>query len=63
MSSKAIFTKEDLKNPNLELPSLSKLAGIFSTRKFTLEILPYKENEIRKFKATCNLCDYYKIEA
>ena len=62
MSFNAIFTKEDLNNPNLKLPSLSKLASIFSTRKFTLEILPYKENKIRKFKVTYNLYNYYKIK-
>ena len=61
MSSKFYFTKEDLRNPNLELPSNSKLASIFNTRRFKLEILPFKEGKNRKFLATCNLCNYNKI--
>ena len=52
---------EDLKNPNLELPSISKLDSIFSTKKFKLEILPFKEGETRKFLATYNLYNYNKI--
>ena len=61
MSSKFYSTKKDLRNPNLELPSISKLASIFNTKKFKLEILHFKEGENRKFLATCNLCNYNKI--
>jgi hypothetical protein len=50
-----------LVNPNLELPSIEKLASIFKDRKFNLEILPFKQNEARKFRAKCNICDYSKI--
>jgi hypothetical protein len=58
MSSRIIFSKEDLLKPNLELPSISKLASIFRSRKFKLEILPYKEGEPRLFKANCTSCNY-----
>jgi hypothetical protein len=58
MSSRIIFSKEDLLNPNLELPSISKLASIFKSRKFKLDILPYKEGEPRLFKASCTSCTY-----
>jgi hypothetical protein len=61
MASKFYFSKQDLVNPNLELPSIEKLASIFRDRKFNLEILPFKQNESRKFKAKCNLCTYTKI--
>ena len=61
MSLKFYFTKEDLRNPNLELSSISKLASIFSTKNFKLEILPFKEGENRKFLATYNLYNYNKI--
>lgn len=55
------FSKEDLINPNLELPSISVLAPIFQNRQFKIEILPYKNNETRDFKAICALCNYSKI--
>lgn len=55
------FSNEDLLNPNLELPSISLLASVFKNRQFKLEILPYKDNETRDFKATCALCNYNKI--
>jgi hypothetical protein len=61
MSSRSIFSKEDLLSPNLELPSIAKLASIFRTRKFKLELLPYKEGEIRLFKANCASCNYSTI--
>ena len=61
MSSKFYFIKEDLRNPNLKLPSISKLATMFSTKNFKLEILPSKEGENRKFLAIYNLRNYNKI--
>jgi hypothetical protein len=61
MLSRPIFSKEDLLSPNLELPSIAKLATIFRTRKFTLEVLPYKENKPRLFKASCTSCNYSSI--
>jgi hypothetical protein len=61
MSSRSIFSKEDLLSPNLELPSIAKSASIFKTRKFKLELLPYKEGEIRLFKANCASCTYSTI--
>jgi hypothetical protein len=61
MSSRSIFSKEDLLSPNLELPSIAKLASIFKTRKFKLELLPYKEGKIRLFKANCASCNYSTI--
>jgi hypothetical protein len=42
MSSRSILSKEDLLSSNLELPSIAKLASIFKTRKFKLELLPIK---------------------
>jgi hypothetical protein len=58
MSTRISFSKEDLLSSNLELPSIEYLAPIFKTRKFKLEILPYKEGEARVFKATCTSCNY-----
>jgi hypothetical protein len=58
MSSRVNFSKEDLFSSNLELPSIANLAPIFKTRKFSLEILPYKEGKPRLFKASCNSCNY-----
>lgn len=57
-SSRFFLSKEDLLSPTLELPSISKLASIFRTRKFILELLPYKEGEPRLFKAICNSYSY-----
>jgi len=56
--SRFSFTKEDLLSPNLELPSIAKLASIFRDRKFKLEILPYIEEETRTFKASYNSYNY-----
>jgi hypothetical protein len=61
MSSRSIFSKEDLLSSNLELPSIAKLASIFKTRKFKLELLPFKEGEIRLFKANYASCNYSTI--
>jgi hypothetical protein len=61
VSGRLIFSKEDLLSPNLELHSIAKLASIFKTRKFKLELLPYKEGEIRLFKANCASCNYSTI--
>jgi hypothetical protein len=61
MSSQTTLTKKDLLDPNLELPSIANLASIFRTRKFKLELLPYKEGELRLLKASCNSCNYSKI--
>jgi hypothetical protein len=58
MSSRTTLSKKDLLDPNLELPSIANLASIFRTRKFKLELLPYKEGELRLFKASCNSCNY-----
>jgi len=58
MPSRITLSKSDLLSPNLELPSISSLASIFRNRKFKLELLPYKENELRLFKASCNSCNY-----
>jgi hypothetical protein len=60
-SRRVIFSKEDLLSPNLELPSIANLASIFRTRKFRLELLPYKEDEPRLFKAICNTCSFSTI--
>jgi hypothetical protein len=58
MSSRISLSKQDLLNPNLELPSIANLASIFRYRKFILELLPYREEELRLFKASCNSCNY-----
>jgi hypothetical protein len=58
MSSRVSFSKKDLLSSNLELPSIANLASIFRTRKFTLELLPYKEGEPRLFKAIYSSCSY-----
>ena len=58
MSSRITFSKEDLLSPNLELPSIANLASIFRTRKFILEILPFKEKELRLFKASYTSYSY-----
>jgi hypothetical protein len=58
MSFRTTITKKDLLDPNLELPSIANLAPIFKTRKFKLELLPYKEGELRLFKASCNSYKY-----
>jgi hypothetical protein len=52
MSSRTTLSKKDLLDPNLELPSIANLASIFRNRKFKLEVLPYKENKPRLFRAT-----------
>jgi len=57
-SFKVNFSKKDLLSPNLELPSLASLAPIFKIRKFKLELLPYKENKLKLFKAIYNSCNY-----
>jgi hypothetical protein len=59
--NRVIFSKEDLLSPNLELPSIANLASIFRTRKFRLELLPYKEGESRLFKAIYNTCNFSAI--
>ena len=57
--SRVTFSKKDLLSSNLELPSIAYLAPIFKNRKFKLELLPYKEGEIRLFKASYNSYNYY----
>jgi hypothetical protein len=58
MSSRVAFSREDLLSPNLELPSIANLASIFRTRKFTLDLLPFKENKPRIFRAICSSCTF-----
>jgi hypothetical protein len=58
MSSRISFSKQDLLNSNLELSSIANLASIFRSRKFILELLPYKEEELRLFEASYNSCNY-----
>ena len=47
LSSRVSFSREDLLSSTLELLSISNLVPIFRTRKFKVELLPYKEEELR----------------
>lgn len=56
MSSRARYTKGELKSPDFTLPDLEKSPAVIRYGFFNWKVEPYIENTERTLKLTCSLC-------